>query len=115
MPALYMPGGHVTGMTTVRAMHQAMRRVLLAYAEHNPAVGYCQGLNFIAGLLLLHQPEEQAFWSLTAIADDFFPMSYTADMEGSAIDGRVLERACLVSNPAARLPLRPAVHLTLAR
>lgn len=30
----------------------ALRRLLRAYALHNPAVGYCQGMNFIAGLLL---------------------------------------------------------------
>lgn len=31
----------------------ALRRVLCAYALHNPAVGYCQGMNFLAALLLL--------------------------------------------------------------
>lgn len=30
----------------------ALRRVLLAYAEHNPSVGYCQGLNFVAAMLV---------------------------------------------------------------
>ena len=29
------------------------RRVLLAYAVHDPAVGYCQSLNFVAAMLLL--------------------------------------------------------------
>lgn len=30
----------------------SMRRLLRAYSLHNPAVGYCQGMNFIAGMLL---------------------------------------------------------------
>lgn len=30
----------------------SMRRVLRAYSLRNPSVGYCQGMNFIAGLLL---------------------------------------------------------------
>jgi hypothetical protein len=31
----------------------ALRNVLIAYATHNPTVGYCQSMNFLAGLLLL--------------------------------------------------------------
>lgn len=34
-----------TGMASIR-------RLLRAYSIHNPAVGYCQGMNFVAGFLL---------------------------------------------------------------
>ncbi|XP_020204605.1 EVI5-like protein isoform X5 [Cajanus cajan] len=40
----------------------SLRRLLLAYARYNPTVGYCQAMNFFAGLLLLLMPEENAFW-----------------------------------------------------
>ncbi|CUG88842.1 rab6 GTP-binding protein, putative [Bodo saltans] len=40
-----------------------LRRVLCAYAALDPAVGYCQGMGFIVSMLLLHMPEEEAFWT----------------------------------------------------
>uniref|UniRef100_M1CP65 Run and tbc1 domain containing 3, plant n=1 Tax=Solanum tuberosum TaxID=4113 RepID=M1CP65_SOLTU len=40
----------------------SLRRLLIAYARHNPDVGYCQAMNFFAGILLLMMPEENAFW-----------------------------------------------------
>jgi hypothetical protein len=47
----------------------SLRRVLLAFAHHNPGVGYCQGMNFVACLLLvaLGHDEEAAFWVLAAL------------------------------------------------
>ena len=37
---------------------ERLKRVLWAYANHNPKVGYCQGLNRIACLALEHLSEE---------------------------------------------------------
>lgn len=37
----------------------------MAYALYSPRVGYCQGLNFVVGgLLLAGFSEEEAFWGL---------------------------------------------------
>ena len=41
-----------TGVGSAARTRQ-LRAVLLAFAQRNPAVGYCQGLNFI-GAMLLH-------------------------------------------------------------
>jgi hypothetical protein len=38
---------------------ESLRRVLNAYANHNPTVGYCQGMNFVAGLLLMVSGSER--------------------------------------------------------
>ncbi|KAF8080311.1 hypothetical protein N665_0957s0011 [Sinapis alba] len=69
----------------------ALRRLLTAYARHNPSVGYCQAMNFFAGLLLLLMPEENAFWSLIGIIDDYFNDYYSEEMIESQVDQRVLE------------------------
>lgn len=42
----------------------ALRRVLRAYSYYDPEVGYCQGMNFIAGMFLTLMSEEEAFWLL---------------------------------------------------
>ncbi len=47
-----------------------LRRILHAYACRNPAVGYCQSLNFIVGLFLLFMDEEDAFWLLVHLVED---------------------------------------------
>ena len=50
---------------------RSLLNVLKAYSVHNPAVGYCQGMGFIAGLLLLHMREEAAFWLLTRLTSAY--------------------------------------------
>ncbi|WIA17783.1 hypothetical protein OEZ85_009296 [Tetradesmus obliquus] len=49
---------------------QALRRVLHAYAAYDPEVGYCQGMNFVAGLLLMYLPERHAFGGLVVLMQD---------------------------------------------
>ena len=50
----------------------ALRRVLLAFSVHKPDVGYCQSMNYLAGMLLLclDLAEERAFWVIVALIDD---------------------------------------------
>ncbi|KAM7499210.1 hypothetical protein LguiA_023624 [Lonicera macranthoides] len=69
----------------------ALRRLLTAYARHNPFVGYCQAMNFFAGLLLLLMPEENAFWALMGILDDYFDGYYSEEMIESQVDQLVFE------------------------
>ncbi|XP_046476943.1 TBC1 domain family member 1 isoform X1 [Neodiprion pinetum] len=42
----------------------ALFNLLKAYSLLDPEVGYCQGLSFVAGVLLLHMAEDQAFFLL---------------------------------------------------
>jgi len=52
---------------TSGAKLEALRRVLQAFASFNPAIGYVQGMNFIAAGLLRVLPEPAAFWMLVLI------------------------------------------------
>ena len=39
--------------------------ILVAYSIYNPQIGYCQGMNLLAGILLIHiKNEEKTFWAL---------------------------------------------------
>ncbi|CAI5466056.1 unnamed protein product [Closterium sp. Yama58-4] len=69
----------------------ALRRLLVAYSRRNRALGYCQGMNFLAGLLLLLMPEENAFWTLTAIVDELFKGYYSDEMVEAQVDQLVFE------------------------
>ncbi|KNH08997.1 rab-like GTPase activating protein [Perkinsela sp. CCAP 1560/4] len=58
---LFRPNGIGTGM---------LRAVLRAYAHFDEQVGYCQGMNFVAGFLLLHYEPRVAFCCLAAMFHD---------------------------------------------
>jgi len=53
--------------TTTPGGQAALRRVLRAYSYYDQDVGYCQGMNFIAGMFLTLMSEEEAFWLLVAV------------------------------------------------
>lgn len=61
------------GLAEFDAAHrQSLERVLLAYATFDPELGYCQGMNFIAGVLLLTSgDEEEAFRGLVQLMGAF--------------------------------------------
>jgi len=58
---------------------ESLFRIMNAYANHNPEVGYCQGMNFVGGLLLLlsdasceeGSSEEDAFAVLVGLMDGY--------------------------------------------
>lgn len=68
----------------------SLRRVLRAFAFHSPRIGYCQSLNFLAGLLLLFLPEEKAFWMLHIVTSVFLPGTHEVSLEGANVDLWVL-------------------------
>ena len=71
----------------------SLRRVLQAFSLHSPKIGYCQSLNFIAGLLLLFLPEEKVFWMLHIITTEILPGTHEISLEGANVDLWVLMTA----------------------
>jgi len=71
---------------------EPLRNVLLAYAARNPAVGYCQGMNIVAAMLLLYLSEEVAFWVLSCIIEEIAPDYYNKQLFGSQVDQKVFNR-----------------------
>ncbi|KAF2167164.1 hypothetical protein M409DRAFT_22592 [Zasmidium cellare ATCC 36951] len=71
---------------------KSLRRVLQAFAIHNPSIGYCQSLNFIAGLLLLFldEDEEKAFTLLNVVTSIHLPGTHGVALEGANVDIAVL-------------------------
>jgi len=49
---------------------EKLKSVLCAYAIHDPEVGYCQGLNYICGILLLWMTKEEAFYTIVTLLQD---------------------------------------------
>ncbi len=78
------------GFLAMPGAMQSLRNVLVAYSWRNPSIGYCQGMNFIAGRLLSFGfSEEQAFWMLAQILETYLPLDYFSVMTGVLTDQKV--------------------------
>ncbi|KAH9323591.1 hypothetical protein KI387_018230, partial [Taxus chinensis] len=73
--------------------HASLRRILVAYSFRDSHVGYCQGLNFVAALLLLvMQTEEDAFWMLAVLLENvLFNDCYADNLFGSHVEQMVFK------------------------
>jgi hypothetical protein len=50
---------------------RSLYAVLKAYSNKDTSTGYCQGMGFVAGLCLLHMPDEPAFWLLARLLQKY--------------------------------------------
>lgn len=73
--------------------HASLRRVLVAYSFRDSDVGYCQGLNYVAALLLLvMKTEEDAFWMLAVLLENVLVNDcYTNNLSGCHVEQRVFK------------------------
>ncbi|XP_058070763.1 uncharacterized protein LOC131219565 [Magnolia sinica] len=73
--------------------HASLRRVLVGYSFRDSDVGYCQGLNYVAALLLLvMKTEEDAFWLLAVLLENVLVNNcYTGNLSGCHVEQRVFK------------------------
>lgn len=54
------------------AGRRALSNILCAFSAAEPEIGYCQGMNFVAAVLLIHLGSaHEAFWMLLAMIDSY--------------------------------------------
>ncbi|XP_034416713.1 growth hormone-regulated TBC protein 1-A-like isoform X3 [Cyclopterus lumpus] len=83
------------------SLQRALFNVLLAYGHHNTEVGYCQGMNFIAGyLVIITKDEEKSFWLMDALLGRMLPDFYHPAMMGLKTDQEVLGELVKAKAPA---------------
>lgn len=74
--------------------------VLVAFAHQNPSVGYCQGLNYIAGLILIVTKEEHSsFWLLKHLVENVASEYHTRNMFGLQRDIHVISEIVKLREP----------------
>lgn len=77
-----------------------LKNILKAFAAQNPYIGYCQGLNYIAALIILIvSTEEKCFWLFDTIVTKIVAPYYNPDMKSVMIDGLVLEELLRMKSP----------------
>ncbi|KNC45907.1 growth hormone-regulated TBC protein 1-A [Thecamonas trahens ATCC 50062] len=95
-------------------LRHSLSNVLLAYAAHHPDHAYCQGMNFVVGLLLLVTPddEELVFWEAVAIFEGILVNYFAPTLLGALVDIRVLRAMLAREAPElARCLPKEEVHI----
>lgn len=74
------------------AKHAELRRLLTALSARSPSVGYAQGMNHLAAVVLkLGFSEEVGFWIVVAALEDLLPSVHAPDLRGLFRDTAVVD------------------------
>ena len=99
---------------------EKLKNILICYSTRNTSVGYCQGMNFIGGrLLLIMGNEEQAFWLFIQIMEKILPVIYYSELIGIVVQTTLIENLISLYFPELykylqdnnfNIPLRNFIH-----
>ena len=71
---------------------EKLKNILICYSIRNTSIGYCQGMNFIVGrLLLIMDNEEQVFWIFIQMIEKILPLIYYSDLAGIIIETTIID------------------------
>ncbi|CAG8454775.1 12548_t:CDS:10 [Ambispora gerdemannii] len=73
--------------------------ILKAYAHYNPAVGYCQGMGRLVGMMLMQMPAEDTFWLLVATIEEYMNGYFTPTLSQLRIDSEVFKQLLTEHDP----------------
>lgn len=77
-------------------IRQSICRVLKLMVAHNPYIGYCQGMNYIAVFLLCIADEEGAYHLMAHLFDCIIPPRFYSSSSGAALIGLQAEQHFLI-------------------
>lgn len=76
-----------------------LHNVLKAYAHYNQAIGYCQGMGRLVGMMLMQMPAEDAFWLLVATIEEYMVGYFTPTLPQVRIDSITFEHLLFEHDP----------------
>jgi hypothetical protein len=99
---------------------ERLKNILICYSTRNTSVGYCQGMNFIGGrILLVMGNEEQAFWIFIQVMEKILPIVYYSELVGIVMETTLVENLIslyfpdlykFISDNNFNVPLRNFIH-----
>ncbi|KAF8940089.1 rab-GTPase-TBC domain-containing protein [Dissophora ornata] len=88
---------------------ESLRNVLKAYSLYDPHVGYCQGLGFLVGPLLMNMDEKEAFCVFVRLMETYdMRTMFTLNMEGLQL--RLYQFSALLSEHLPMLHAHLSFH-----
>lgn len=113
-------GGDTLQPSHTHSLIRPLQRVLTALVVRKPG-SYTQGLNFVAGVILLAGVnEEDTFWCIVAVVEELFPNFYADNLSGTKVENAIVKSLLKqhyprMSHHLAELGIPPELFTTEVR
>lgn len=98
---------------------QILWNILAVYARVNPKVGYCQGMAYIAAVLLMNMDEEDAFWAFYVLmkSKDHFDGYFSENLARVQHEAAIFEEVIGIALPdlsehVKNMGIHPLMYVT---